>query len=82
MNNPMNMLKGFVNNINPQQVVLNMLGNTNNPIFSNLAQMAQKGDKKGIEEFARNIYKEKGLNFDEEYSKFMKNFNGYQHNSR
>ena len=37
----------------------------NNPIMKNAFDMAQKGDSKGVEELARNLCREKGINPDE-----------------
>ena len=48
----------------PQQFIQQMIGNNNvmsNPIARNAMQMAQKGDSKGIEQIARNLCKEKGI---------------------
>lgn len=59
-------------NINPQQMVQRMLGN--NPVLNNLFQMAQNGNKKGVEDFARNLFKEKGRDFDKEFNEFLSNF--------
>lgn len=66
-----NMIKGIKN---PKNAVINMVKSNNNPMIQNLVQMAEKGDNKGIEEFARNLYKEQGRNFDEEYSNFINMF--------
>lgn len=74
MNNPINAIKNLMGNINPQQFIMNMLGNNQNPMLNNLIQMAQKGDKAGVEEFARNFCKERNIDFDNEFSKFMSNF--------
>ena len=59
---------------NPKEMVLTMLENqgAQNPMLSNLLQMAKNDDKKGIEQFARNLVKERGLDFDEEFNKFKK----------
>lgn len=73
MNNPINMIKSLMGKMNPQQIVMNMLGN-NNPMFNNLIEMAQKGDKEGVENFARNFCRERNIEFDDEFSKFMSNF--------
>lgn len=73
MNSPINMIKNFMNKLTPQQIVMNMLGN-NNPMFNNLIDMAQKGDSKGVEEFARNFCRERNVEFDDEFSKFVSNF--------
>lgn len=61
---------------NPQQMVMMMLENqgAQNSMFSNLLQMAKKNDTKAIEQFARNVMKEKGLDFDEEFNNFKKTY--------
>ena len=74
MSNPMqfiNMLKGIRN---PKQAVLDMAKANNSPVFKNLVQMAENNDLQGVEQFARNILKEQGRNFDEEYSQIMNLF--------
>lgn len=74
MNNPMqfmNMLKGIKN---PKDAVINMVKSNNNPMIKNLVEMAESGNSKGVEEFARNILKEQGRDFDVEMNEFMKNF--------
>ena len=72
--NPINMLKGMMGNMNPKNMAMNMLKNNTNPIFNNLMQMMEKGDDKGIEQFARNICKEKNIDFDKQFGDFMNNF--------
>ena len=63
-------------NTSPKQFLMKtMLENNQNPIIHNLIDIAEKGDNKGIEDFARNYFKEKGRNFDDEYAKFMKMVN-------
>jgi hypothetical protein len=62
------------NKLNPQQIIKNILGNNSNPMINNLVQMAQKGDKQGVEKFARNMLKERGRDFDSEFSQFMGQF--------
>ena len=47
-----------------------MMGNSivmKNPIARNAIQMAQKGDSKGIEQMARNLCKEKGIDADKAF---------------
>jgi hypothetical protein len=63
MNNQIEMLKNLI--INKQ---------INNPIFKEVINKAQNGDRKGVEEFARNLFKEQGRDFDKEFNEFMKNF--------
>lgn len=74
MNNPMqfiNVLKGIKN---PKDAVINMIKTNNNPMIKNLVEMAEKGDTKGVENFARNVFKEQGRDFDKEMNELMKNF--------
>ena len=74
MNNPMqfmNMLKGIKS---PKDAVINMIKTNNNPMIKNLVEMAEKGDTKSVENFARNLYAQQGRNFDKEFSEFMNNF--------
>lgn len=62
--------------MNPIQMLKNMIMNKqiNNPIFKEVINKAQNGDRKGVEEFARNLFKEQGRDFDKEFGEFMKNF--------
>lgn len=67
--NPINMIKQYVmQGLTPKNILGKL--NINNPILSNVINMAQKGDEKGVETFARNICKQKGIDFDKEYGKF------------
>lgn len=59
---------------NPKDMAMKMLSQNNNPIFKNLIDMANKGDTKGVENFARNYMKEQGRNYDEEFNEFINNF--------
>ena len=74
MNNPMEILKRTIlNGGNPQQIVQNTITATT-PMAKNLMTLAQNGDSKGLENFARNLLKEKGRDFDAEFAQFMSNF--------
>lgn len=73
MNNPIQMIKALMGKNSPEQIATQLMNNNSNPLLTNLINMAKKGDTKSVEEFARNIYKEQGRNFDEEFSEFMKN---------
>ena len=75
MNNPIEIIKSYMGKgIGPQQVINKLITNNTNPVISNLIQSAQKGDYKAVEAFAKNMYKEKGRDFDKEFSEFMKQF--------
>jgi hypothetical protein len=65
------MLKGFKN---PKDAVISMIKSNNNPMIKNLVEMAEKGNSKGVEEFARNLYAQQGRDFDKEFGEFMNNF--------
>lgn len=72
--NPMQMLQSFLGRgMSPQQIISQMSGNKN-PMITNLMNMMQTGDSKGVEDFARNIFKERGRDFDKEFGEFKKNF--------
>lgn len=60
--------------MNFKEMVMRVLKNNSNPIFSNLIQMAEKGDSEGVEKFARNFYKEQGKDFDKEFGAFQSMF--------
>lgn len=53
---------------NPQQVLTQMFGN--NPMVGNLTKMINNKDSKGIEQMARNLAKEKGLDADELFKQY------------
>ena len=59
---------------NPEQLVLSFLKEqaAGNPMLETLLRMAQEGDSRGVEQFARNVVKEKGDNFDQQFSNFRK----------
>lgn len=72
--NPLQMMQAFKN---PQQFIQGMMNNNQaiqNPILKNALEMAQKGDRKGVEELARNLCKEKGVNPDDAIGKIKNQF--------
>ena len=72
--NPMQMLQGMRN---PQQFLQQMMWNNSvmsNPMARNAIQMAQKGDSKGIEQMARNLCKEKGIDADDVFNQIKSIF--------
>lgn len=72
--NPIQILQGFLGKgMSPQQIIGQMMGKSN-PMITNLITMAKKGDTQGVETFARNMFKEKGRDFDKEFSEFRSNF--------
>lgn len=74
MNNPIQMIKMMMGKKNPQQLMAEITKNNNNPMINNLVGMAEKGDNEGVQNFARNLFKEQGRDFDAEFAEFMGNF--------
>lgn len=55
----------------PQQFIQQLMGNNElmgNPMMKNTINMAQQGNIQGIEQMARNLCKEKGLNADDVFN--------------
>lgn len=72
MNNSIQMIKNIINSPNPQEIINKMVGN--NAILLDLITKAKNGDTNSIENFARNLFKENGRDFDKEFAQFMSNF--------
>ena len=71
--NPTNFIKNYMlRGMTPKGIVKQIAGN--NPMLSNLINMAEKGDNQGVETFARNFLKERNLDYDEELKKFKNTF--------
>lgn len=61
----------------PKQFIQQMMGNNqmmSNPIMKNALGMVQSGNMRGVEQMARNLCKEKGLNADEVFSQVKGKF--------
>lgn len=74
MNN-IELLKNMLHSKNPQQLVMNLMSKSN-PMIGNLIEMANNGNNKGVETFARNICKEKNIDFDKSFNEFVKQLKG------
>lgn len=78
--NPLDTIKAFLNNGGSLEKAIQdamnktIQNNNSNPMFSNLINMAKEGNTEGIENFARNLFKEQGRDFDKEYAEFRKKF--------
>lgn len=75
MMNPMNLIQ-MLKCGNPTQMLMGMLRQQsgNNPVMQNALDMAEKGDSKGIENLARNLCKEQGVNPDEMFNNIKNQF--------
>ena len=47
----------------------------NNPFYSNVLKLAENKDEQALKQIAQNMAKEKGLDFDQEFSNFIKQMN-------
>lgn len=80
---PTNNMQDFmqiIKNGNPQELVLSMLqkdAQRGNQVAGTLIQMINSGDSQGIERVARNIAKEKGIDFDKEFNSFKQMFRNF-----
>lgn len=70
--NPMQMFQFIQSQKNPQQFMLNALkqGGNNNPVLANIVSLAEQGKTNEIEQVVRNVFKERGLDFDKELTSF------------
>lgn len=59
---------------NPQQLMMSFLETQmkGNPLGENLLELAKNNDSSAIENIARNLSKEKGIDFDKEFPAFKK----------
>lgn len=73
--NPMQFIAMIKQGQNPQQLMINILEGQaqQNPIYANLLNLAKHNRTSDIEQFARNLAKERGIDFDKEFNNFKKN---------
>lgn len=76
--NPAELISQIRQGQNPQQLMLSVLESeaSANPIIDNLLTLAKENRTADIEAFARNIAKERGIDFDKEFSRFKKQYFG------
>lgn len=74
--NPMQLISMIKNGKNPQQLMMSLLQQrmSGNPMMENIFAMAQQGNYRGIETVARNLAKQRGIDFDKEFTAFKNNF--------
>lgn len=75
---PMKLILQIKQGQNPQQLMLKILEGqaSSNPIMNNLLTMAKENRANDIEKFARNLAKEQGIDFDQEFGRFKKQYFG------
>lgn len=74
--NMINLISMMKQSANPEQAIIGMMKNysSSNPLLGNLLTLAINNDTKGIETIARNMAKEKGINYDNEFNSFKQMF--------
>ena len=67
---PMQLIMQIRQGKNPQQLMISILEGeaSTNPVMENLLNMAKDNRTADIEQFARNLAKEQGIDFDKEFS--------------
>lgn len=75
--NPIQLIQMLKSGQNPQQLMMNILGqnSNNNPILQNAMNLAQTGNVSALEIIARNLAQQRGLDFDTEFQKFKNYLN-------
>ena len=76
--NPMQLIQMIKGGSNPQQLIMNILrqqGN-NNPIIQNAANLAQNGNTSALENLARNLAAQRGIDFDKQFANFKNSLKG------
>lgn len=70
--NPMQLIQMIREGQNPQQMMINILerNSENQPFMQNLLLLARDGKTADIEKIARNVAKEKGIDFDSAFNSF------------
>lgn len=69
--NPNQLIQMIRQGQNPQQLMLSILQqNLNTPLGANLYKLAQNGNTAEIEKIARNMCRERGVDFDTEFNAF------------
>lgn len=72
--NGIDLIKSYMTRgLTPKGIVMSMIGN--NPMLSNLCSMAENGDTQSVEAFARNMLKQRGLDYDTEMANMKRKLN-------
>lgn len=72
--NPIQLVQMIKQGQNPQQLMLYVLETqaSGTPMGENLLNLARQGRTKDIEQIARNLIQQKGLDFDKEFTAFRR----------
>jgi len=72
---PAQLIQFIKQSMNPSQVIINMMEERvkENPLYANLLELARNNQTQEIEGVVRNIFKEKGYDYDKEFNNFKHN---------
>ena len=73
MNNPLNLVQIFRNPEPFMRQIMSSPQFQNNPMAQNVIEMKNNNDVQGLTEMAKNVCKEKGIDFDGLYSQLKQN---------
>lgn len=75
---PMQLIMMIKQGQNPQQLMMNILETQmqDTPLGANLLNLARNNNTAGIEQIARNLAAQKGIDFDKEFSAFKQKYFG------
>lgn len=74
MNQNLSQIASLMKGRNPQEVAMQMIKSnniSNNPMVSQMLQMAQSGDTQGLNKFAENFFQQNGMNFNSDFAAFL-----------
>ena len=76
--NPMQLIMMIKQGQNPQQLMINILQQqmAGTPLGDNLLNLARQNNTAGIEQIARNMAAQRGIDFDEEFEAFKRQYFG------
>lgn len=77
MKNPMDFFKMIKAMRNPQEAIIDMAGENNNPILKNAIDMAKNGKNDDLMQLAQNLCKEKGIDFEKDFNKFSQDYKDF-----
>ena len=72
--NPFQLIQMIKSGNNPQQLLSSVLQNSNNPILNNAMNLAKGGNASALQQIARNLAQQRGINFDQQFANFKNNF--------
>ena len=73
--NLMQLIQMMKGGMNPQQIIGQILPQFQNvPLVQNAYNMMQNGNIKGLQQIARNLAQQRGLDFDTEFTNFKNSF--------